>query len=151
MKQNIYKDIESFYTQTKRSPVSIKAQKEVASQLKKGIEFFIPEIKNVNKKWGEVIDLENAMTKVSKRISHRDIMGIGVPAKVIAGKVAAGTGGSIMGLAISLLDVPTIKSRIAILLRKMDKQGILKESSKAAAIRLGLYEAGRTSGAGGEF
>lgn len=150
-KQNTYKDIESYYSATKHSPMTVKAQKATARAAREELEVLIPEIKSANKNWGELVKLQEAMTKVANRVTNRDLMGIGMPIKAIAGGTAGGVPGLMGGIALGIIDAPTVKSRIAILLNKLEKQGLLKESSKVTAIRLGLYQSGKSGGAGGEF
>jgi uncharacterized protein YdcH (DUF465 family) len=150
IKKNIYKELESFYEQHKASPAKVKVRKAVASNARQMLEDIVPEIKQLNKSEGELIELWDAVESKAARISNRDLIGLGLPIKIasgaaggyaIAGEIGAkiGTG---LALAHGIIDSPIVKAKMAIVLNRLKEQGI-KIHPTQAAIRLGLVQAGR--------
>lgn len=142
LKQKIYKDNEEYYSRVKDSPASVQAQKAVATQAKDFLEDVFPEIKQLNQKEGALIELRKALDRPVDRISNRDLLGIGIPIKGTVGGVAAGTPGIVAGLALGLLDSPLVKSKLAIVLQRVRRQGI-QISPTSGFVALGLFQAGR--------
>jgi len=142
LKQGIYKELQSYYSSVKESPAAAKAQQTVARAAKEALEEIIPEIKMLNAQEGSLIELHDAIQKSSSRIQNRDILGIGIPLKTGAGGVVAGVPGAAGALALGLLDTPAVKAKIAITLNNLRKKGIKIKPSRAA-LRLGLFQAGR--------
>lgn len=156
LKQTIYKDLNGYYDQVKNSPASVEAQKSVARAAKTFLEEIVPEIKALNKKDGDLISLRRAIEGPASRIANRDIFGLGVTAKVGTGAALGVAGGPEIGalttaggLALGILDDPVVKSKLAIVLNKLQKEGA-KINPDHALIRLGLYEASRLKGIGEE-
>ncbi len=131
-KQNTYKFIRKHYGEL--SNATIEAQKTVARTVKDKIAKQYPEVDILNKKVGPMIQLEDEIQRAVKRIQNRDLIGIGLPIKTMAGRalrVAGGAGagyavgepvtGAIMGLAIGILDTPKVKSALAIALDRAHK------------------------------
>lgn len=142
LKQKIYKDLDSYYSSVKESPMSAKAQKEIARSAKEAIEEIVPEIKYLNKREGELIELQEALQKAANRITNRDLLGIGLPIKVAAGGIPGGVRGAILGLTLGLIDTPSVKSKMALVINKLKDKGITVKPS-STAIRLGLFQVGR--------
>ena len=145
LKQTIYKDLENYYSSVRESPISVKAQKQVAKNAKEALEKFIPEIKMLNRQEGALIELSEALEKAANRITNRDIIGIGVPIKGTVGGIVGGWKGAAGGIAIGLFDTPGIKSKLAIVLNRLKEKGI-KVRPTSTAIRLGLFQVGREEG-----
>lgn len=131
LKKTAYKDLKTYYSKTKYSRADVKAQKAVARAAKEYLESIIPGIKQLNKKDADLIALRQALDRPASRIENRDIIGLGVPAKVIAGTVAGSTFGTTaggigtgVGLILGIIDDPIVKSKIAILLNKLQKEGV---------------------------
>ena len=144
LKQRIYKDLDGWYSKLKNSSASVRAQKLVARNAKEALEQIIPEIKELNKQEGALIELKKALEKSASRISNRDILGIGVPLKGSLGAVVSGPGGAALGVGLGILDTPTVKAKLAIVLNKLKKKGINISPEAAmmriAAARSGLFE-----------
>lgn len=144
LKQNIYKDMEKYYSKFKNSPASAEAQQAIARSAKEYLEDVIPEIKQLNADEGSLIELRDAIQRSANRISNRDILGIGVPLKGTTGGVVGGAPGAAAGVIIGVLDTPAVKSKLAILLEKMRTKNIIVKPGATAA-RLGFFNLGRTA------
>ena len=132
LKQTIYKDISNHYNKMKNSSANISAQKAVARGAKKYLESILPEIKNLNKADADLINLKNALDRPVSRIANRDIIGLGMASKAGGGGVVGGMVGgpevaaaaAASGVIFGILDDPIVKSKIAIVLDKLQKQGV---------------------------
>ena len=151
LKQKVYKDLESLYEQHKTAPAYKKLRMEVARNARRILEELVPEIKRLNTNEGALIELSEALEKVANRISNREVVSLGMPVKTgvggylgyrMAGE-AGGTIGSTIGFFMSVFDVPQVKAKFALVLNRLREKGI-KIRPTPAAIRLGLYQAGRT-------
>lgn len=144
LKQRIYKDLDSWYSKVKNSSASVNAQKLVAKNAKEALEEIIPEIKSLNQKEGALIELRDAIERSASRISNRDIMGISVPMKGSMGALVGGVKGSVIGIGLGILDTPTVKAKLAIVLNKLKKQGVNIRPEAAmmriAAAKSGMFE-----------
>lgn len=145
LKQKIYKENETAYSKITERPASVKAQKQIAKNAKESLEVFFPEIKGLNKNLGELISLKKEIEKAASRIKNRDLIGIGTPIKGIAGGSAGGTKGVIAGLSLGLLDTPLIKTKLSIILNKLQKKGI-KINENSGFVTLGLYQPSKLKG-----
>jgi len=125
LKQAIYKETEGFYSSVKNSPAKIEAKHAVARAAKEGIEDIFPEIKELNKKEGALIELKKQLEKSASRISNRDLIGIGIPIKGGAGGAIGGPAGMGAGLILGLFDTPQVKAKLAIVANRLKKQGVV--------------------------
>ena len=132
LKQTIYKDISNHYNKMKNSSANISSQKAVARGAKKYLESILPEIKSLNKADADLINLKNALDRPVSRIANRDIIGLGMASKAGGGGVVGGMVGgpeiaaaaAASGVILGILDDPIVKSKIAIVLDKLQKQGV---------------------------
>ena len=142
LKQNIYKELESYYSRVTNNPVSVKAQKLIARNAKEAIEKIVPEIKQLNKNDGDLLALRKEIDKVAPRIANRDLLSLGTTAKAAGGGVVFGKTGILLGLSLGLLDSqPIIKARLALIIHKLKTRGI-KVNQTAALARLTSYQTG---------
>lgn len=139
LKQNIYKDLDNYYSQVKESPISVKGQKAVAKAAKEELESIIPEIKMLNAKEGALIELKDALERASNRITNRDLLGIGTPIKGTMGGVIGGPPGAAAGIVLGIFDTAPVKSKLAIVINRLRQKGITVKPTPTA-IRLGLFE-----------
>jgi predicted RNA-binding protein YlxR (DUF448 family) len=142
LKQKIYRRLETQYSKQSMDVATVAAKKTVARTAKELIEELHPEIRGMNAKEGELIDLLDSIEKSASRISNRDIAGIGVPIKGTMGGVMGGTPGAAIGVASGILDTPIVKAKLAIVLDKLKREGI-KTSPITTASRNALFQAGR--------
>lgn len=124
LKQAVYRETEGFYNSVKNSPAKIQAKQAVAKAAKDAIEEIFPEVKQLNKQEGALIELRKQLEKSASRISNRDLIGIGTPIKGVAGGAAAGLPGVAGGLALGLFDTPQVKAKLAIVLNSLKKKGV---------------------------
>lgn len=142
LKQNIYKDVN--YASTKEK-VRFKeeAQKAVARAAKEELERIHPEIKALNASEGALIELLKSIERSASRIGNRDLLGIGTPMKGTLGGVVGGAEGALGGILAGILDAPTVKSKLAIALRKAQKKAL---DVPGAPTRAALYQTEKTQG-----
>jgi len=121
----------------------IEAEKGLARGLKEEIYSTLeqehPELKSLGQKEGAYLALNQSLENAVKRIQNRDIVGIGTPIATSAGKLVAGAPGAFAGFLSRVIDMPQVKSRLAIAISKGAKNISVPTTSKAAA-----YAAGAT-------
>jgi hypothetical protein len=147
MKQRIYKELASYYESVKASPAKIELRKAVGKNAREVLEEIIPEIKQLNRNDGDLIELWDALESKANRITNNQLIGIGIPINMGAGSsigymMAGEKGGAIggaIGLAIGLYEKPLVKSRLALVLAKLREKGV-SINPTLAAMNLGLYE-----------
>lgn len=116
------------------------AQKGMARAAKEEMEILSPELKDVNAEWGEVKEWLDQSEKSAGRIQNRDLIGIGVPIKAMAGEAAMGGGGAIMGALHGIVDSPRLKAAVAIKLKQMKESGV---TLTPAVISQVIFQTGR--------
>lgn len=147
LKRRLYKELQTEYGKKRHTAINdvrilaARNAKEIVEELVSGAG---GDIKGVNAKMSEVIDLHNAIERAAGRIANRDLMGIGVPIKGILGANVSGPAGATAGLGLGILDVPAVKSHIALLLNRLRNKG-LKINPVSALARLGVVKAGQVS------
>jgi len=146
LKQNIYSDLKTLYEQHKASPAKNTFRQLVAKNAKESLENIIPEIKELNQKEGDLIDLYKAIEGRSNTITNADFFNFGLAMKMsvggaigsIGGKTAAATGAA-AGIGLAILGEPRIHSKLAIVINNLRSKGI-KIKNLPTLIRLGLYK-----------
>lgn len=121
-KKDLYKQLNYEAKRGKLENIDSRTGKEFATGARKEIEKFVPEVADINKKWGEMIDLQKPLFQSAGRIDNRDTMGIGLPIKAGAGGAAFGPPGFAAGAAQGISDIPSVKAFSAIKLNKIKKQ-----------------------------
>lgn len=150
IKQRIYKDLESYYEKQKASPAKVELRKAVARNARESLEKIIPEIKQLNKNEGALIELWDAVESKANRITNRDFISIGLPIKMgaggaigyMVGKEAGASIGTAGGFVLGVYDTPQVKAKLALVLSKLKRDGI-KVRQTALGARLGLYQYGK--------
>lgn len=112
-KRDAYKHINFDRSQGAAKLGAEEARKAMARGAKSAIEDVVPEAKGINEDLSKLIDLQEPLSRAAGRIGNRDITGIMAPLNIGAGTAAGGAAGGTLGLAMSLLERPTIKARIA--------------------------------------
>jgi len=123
MKTNTYKQLKNAYGELKG--FEVEAKKAMARGAKEEIVAQIPELAALNAKDSTLINLEKVLFKAVNRIENRDMMGIGVPIKALAGG-QAGVKGMFIGTLLGLIDTPTIKANLAIAMHKARGKSVPK-------------------------
>jgi len=141
-KKNIYKEVSYSKKKLKGSRATEKAKKAIARSAKEQLEKAYPELKGINKKEGEMIALMEAIEKSANRIDNRDIIGIGIPLKAMAGGTTGGVGGALAGAGLGVIDTPTVKAKLAILLKGIQEADISKRGAVSKSLEISR-QAGR--------
>lgn len=144
LKQTIYKDLRGAYENMKNSTASVKAQKAVAKSAKDYLEVLLPEIKLLNKTDGDLIKLRGALEGPASRIRNHQLIGIGAGIKIGGGATTGGmiggpeTAALLSGIAAvqTVFDHPMVKSKLAIVLDKLQKQGVNIPTDRAIKLML---------------
>jgi hypothetical protein len=144
LKQGTYQQLKSTaYGTVKNS--TIEAQKALARGIKEELVTQFPELKDLNAKESQLLNLDPVLETAVNRISNHQIIGIGTP--IAAGGVKAVTGstwmGAVAGLYKAVFDDPVVKSKLAIAL---NKGGV---SQVNAATRLAAYSSALGNAASG--
>ena len=111
--------------------------KAIARAAKEQLEIYIPEVKELNKLYGDIAQVQKKLQiPASNRIGNRDVMGIGVPLKTGVGAGVNGSVGAGLGVLAGLMDTPSIKASLGINARRAGKvirdpqtSGILRDAS----------------------
>jgi hypothetical protein len=136
MKQGTYNILRNKYGE--QGSATVEAQKALARGLKEEIAKQFPEISNLNAAESRLLDLAPTLERAVNRISNNHTLGIGGP--IFAGGVKAVTGSTgtaaTLGVLKSVVDIPAVKSQLAIALSKG-----AKIPYPAAAARVAAYSA----------
>jgi len=110
----------------KLSSATVEANKGIAYGIKTEIAEIFPEITNLNRQESLMLRLEPIIEKAAARLQKRDLMGIGTPIAGAAGGILTGSGkaGAALMLTKAVLDHPSVKTYLAILLNKANKGGL---------------------------
>jgi len=144
LKTDAYKKIDFDIKNNKAEAATNIARKAIAKAAKEGIEGSAPEIKDLNKILGELMELKDPLTQSASRVENRDLLGIGTPLKVMAGQEIAGTKGAIAGFATGVLE--SKKAKLAIKLKEIQDAGLgnmIDPNIRATLIQQGLMQSGR--------
>ena len=142
LKQNIYKEMEASYEKMNETSASKTAQMAVARAAKKAIEQIVPEIKMLNRADGDLIELLKVIERSARRISNHDLISIRPALSAAAGGAIGGGPAASAGLVLGILGSPQAQAKMAIVIRKLQKQGI-NITPTGTATRLGLIESSR--------
>jgi hypothetical protein len=118
------------------------AQKQVARSARQLLEEKYPEVRGINKELAEYKNLEAELEKAANRIGNRDPMGMTKMLFTGFGGAAAGSEGMAAGLGLGLLLDPRVQSKLAILLKSLQKKG-LNRNPKIYAGREAARQAGQ--------
>jgi hypothetical protein len=148
IKQRIYRDLETFYEQHKASPAKVELRKAIARNAREQLENIIPEIKQLNKNEGALIELWGALESKANRITNKSMIGFDTYIKsaaaggvgyMLTGSETGAKIGTGIGLALSLYEIPEIKAKIGLVLNRLKEQGVVIKP-RTSALALGLYQ-----------
>lgn len=133
------------YQQVKRnygtlSLASVEAQKALARGAKEELANAFPELNELNAKDSAFYGLDPLLQRAVARISNHQVIGIGTPAAGMAAKAATGSGAAaaVAGMLKAVVDNPSVKSRLAIMLNNASKGKI---TLPQAMTRVAAYSA----------
>ena len=122
-KRQLYQTLEDAYRNNTLSQPNMQTKKQLAAGLKSELEARYPEIAKLNAKSKELLDLSDHLARSIGRVSNRDIIGLGD--KVVLDSVASiptesigAAGKGLFATALSMLDRPMPKAKLAIALYK---------------------------------
>lgn len=121
MKRGTYRKLRDDYGELGSAPKE--ALKDLARGLKEGVYEHFPELRHLGQQEKVLIDLEQALERFAIRHGNKDLVGIGTPIFGTAAGVASGSGaGAALGAILkSAIDNPSIKSHLAIALKRASK------------------------------
>lgn len=135
MKRHIYKVYRDYYGIDDATAALVQGKKAVARGFKEEIESLHPEIKGLNLTEGELINFLDPFGRAVARIQNRDLVGLGMQmAPMTASALTAGSSAAAkMGMIAKLVDTPSIKARLAILLHRAKAAGTSSVRQAAGA------------------
>ena len=122
----------------------------LAKNCREALEIIHPEIKQLNRKEGALIELREAIKNRVAIIENRQLLGLAASMRTGAG---AGVGyafggetggrvGAILGFSYNILDDPVVKAKLALTLARVREIGIQPGTLRTAG-RIGAYEVGK--------
>lgn len=142
IKQTTYAMLRKHYGEMKS--ISVEAQKALARGIKEEIAAAHPELATLNATDSALIKLDESIEQAIKRLTNRDLVGIGGPIKATAGAVAGGGQGLIVGIAAWLADHVHVKSSLAFAIHRA-KKAPLPGITTGQVARQAAFQAGRAS------
>lgn len=99
-------------------------------------------LKDLNARYGSLINLTEPLQKAAGRIENRNMFGLDLGTKAAGGGAIGGAEGAMLGAGLSLFDLPKPKAKLALELAKKQRQGIgmFYDNSPAAALTRQLVE-----------
>lgn len=136
LKRELQGDIDYGRNSQTSDPITLKTDKAMAQGVRESIETVIPEIKDLNLKQKDLLDLMEALEVPASRIARQDMMGLGIPMKGMLGGQLGDIPGAILGVVMGIFDRPKLKARIAISLNKIKKMDISEAKKRTMALEL---------------
>ena len=145
-KKDIYHKIDFSMKQGKANYAQNQTKKSMARAAREDIETLAPDVSDINKREGALLDLLDPLEQAASRIDRRDFIGLGLPMKAVAGETVA-PGGGLAGILLGLADNPKIKADMAIRLHQIQQRKLLQQLTNNKKIplltRQALIQAGR--------
>ena len=149
LKRNLYKSANFDVKQGKADPAVNQARKNIANKSKELIEEQIPEAADLNRRYGNLVELSDPLTRSANRIDNRNLISINQPLNTGVGYGVGGVEGGLLASGLTALGNPKVKPHIAIWLNDLMKKGLLDTMTDNAAmphaVRQGLLQTGRVN------
>jgi len=151
IKRDLYQELHSNYGKD-MVPMAAAVKMDIAHIAMETLEEMIPGIIPNNKTASAYKEMMDVIKQGVNRIENRDLLSIGVPVRAGATSVISESlgvsekMGGFAGLALGVLDLPSVKSKIAIRLNKLKTKGV-KVSPTATGIK---YLFGKFGSKGGD-
>jgi hypothetical protein len=141
MKQGTYSILRNKYGE--QGSATVEAQKALARGLKEEIAQQFPEINSLNQAESKLLDLGPTLERAVNRISNNHTIGIGGPILGTAVRAATNSTGTAaaVGIMKSIIDIPAVKSRLAIALSRGGKLPYPKALDRVSAYSASLQSA----------
>lgn len=150
LKVDLYKKINFDVKQGKADAAVNQTRKAMARGAKDALSGAIPELTDINQRYGNLIELKDHLPRSANRIDNHNLIGIQAPLAIMTGNAAAGTPGTLLGAVASMFDQPQVKAKTAILLNELKKRGfsgnLLDTGLLSTAIQQGAFQSGRIGG-----
>jgi hypothetical protein len=154
LKKSLWADINFDRGQQTGTRAAEEARKAIGDSAKTKVEHFVPEIKGLNRTWGELEEISGDVERTIRRVEGKDVMGLGTPLKILTAHQIGGEGlmGNVAAIAAGLgqaLGTDKHKVRTALALRDMrnrTRMSLINDNSAGAEL---LREAMKQSGRGG--
>jgi hypothetical protein len=133
LKTGTYQQLRGKYGQL--SSATVEAQKALARGIKEELTEQFPELKDLNSREAQLIQLEPSLQKALARQGNHQLIGIGTPiagaaAKAVTGSTGMGGAAAILKM---VLDDPMVKSKLALALGKAGKGMSIRASEARVA------------------
>lgn len=135
-KVNAYKQVnwQKLADPGKLTPAKEKAVTTMARTARREIEGLVPEVADVNRKYGQLAELREPLSRSVNRIDNRDLIGIGVPLKMAAGATVGGPAGGLLGNLAGFFDAPIPKAKLAQALEQLRVNPLLAQDAQYMAL-----------------
>jgi len=104
------------------------AEQALARGAKESLEKVLPDIKALNKMWGDLQNLKRPLTSAAERIERRDILPLVSAMNIGSGHAIGGKLGATLGVAATILEMPRLKAYAAITLSKAQQANVFNNS-----------------------
>jgi len=128
-KRALYRDVAENYGELGTFP--IEASKTMARGIKETIQEAVPGLKGLHARESLLLSLEKELSKASRRISKKDLIGIGIPIKLTASMMYNNKMAPLVGIALGLLDSSKVQGRLAIMLQRAQNRPLFPGELRA--------------------
>ena len=145
IKRDIYSKINFDAKNLRGSPIKGDTYKALARGAKDSLEDVAPEIKNINRQMGDLLELQPNLQRAANRIENNNVIPLNAPVNIMAGSTA-GPGGAAAGVLASLLESAKPRAIAAQGLHNIQNMSVLdmlKNNPGMAQARLAAIMAGR--------
>lgn len=149
LKRDIYKRVNYAEAYGKAKAGRDEARKAIARGAKESIEDVAPGVKELNKDYGDLVELIKPLTRSANRLQNNNVINIDAPLKMIAGESIGGGLGQTVGIGSALLENAAVRSRLAQGLYNAQRQRLAEALSQPGAMTSviqGMHQAGRLQG-----
>lgn len=119
LKTDAYKRINFDLTQGKASFAKNETRKSIARAAKESLEEIDPNVKAINQRMGDLLQLEKELKSVVNKLDNRNLISLDTAVKIGAGAATGTPTGTVIGATAAGFGSPRIKARIALMLENL--------------------------------
>ncbi len=119
LKTDAYKRINFDISQGSAGFAKNEAARAIARQAKESLEAIDPNVQPLNRKMGDLLELNKELERVVTRLDNRNLISLDTGVKIGAGAATGTTAGTALGVATSVLGAPRVKARTAMILENI--------------------------------
>lgn len=119
LKTDAYKRINFDLKQGSANFAKNETRAAIARSAKLELENLSPDVKDLNRSMGDLIELQGELEKVVSRLDNRNLISIDTPLKIAGGASIADDAGAVAGATASILGAPRVKARTALALENI--------------------------------